>query len=143
MSEKPLPLTTIDRCRWIRLETHPSDGGRLTVADNTSGLPFEVRRVFYIYDIPAGTTRGGHAHCVEEELLVALSGCFDVTVSDGSQWRTYTLRRADEALYLPAGVWIVLSNFSTGCVALAMSSTDFIESNYVRDYDEFLKLRGK
>lgn len=142
MTDNPHLHSTLAQCRLINLETHSADGGKLTVADNSHGLPFVIRRVFYTYDIPAGAIRGGHSHREEEEMIVAVTGCFDVTVTDGLEWRTFTLRRADQGLYVPAGLWVSLAGFSAGCVVLSMSSTLYVEENYVRDYDEFLRLRG-
>lgn len=135
------PSTTIDDCRIIRLEHHPDSCGTLTVAQNSDAIPFAIRRLYYIYDIPSDAERGGHSHHCEQRLLVAVAGCFDVKVCDGVSWRTFTLKRPSEALYIPAGLWRTLENFSAGSVVLALSSTKFDENDYVRDFDEFVKLK--
>lgn len=135
-------ITKIDDCRMIRLRRHESDMGALTVAQNSGDLPFAIRRVYYIYDIPAGAERGGHSHHEEESLLVATSGCFDVNICDGREWKVFTLRNPSEGLYVPAGIWREMCNFSAGSVVLVLSSTKFNENDYVRDFTDFKKLRG-
>ncbi len=135
-------MTTVDDCRLINLATFPHEIGSLTVAQNSNEIPFAIQRIYYIYDIPSTAERGGHSHHREQRLLLAVSGCFDVRVSDGRQWRTFTLRRPNEALYIPPGLWRTLDNFSSGSVVLALSSTKFDENDYVRDFDDFLKLKN-
>lgn len=133
--------TTVDNCRIIPLETHANPRGNITVTQNGGQLPFDIKRIYYIFDIPTGSERGGHSHFREQRLLVAVSGCFDVEVHDGRQSRVFTLRRPDQGLYIPAGLWRVLDNFSAGCVVLALSSTNYDEADYVRDFDTFVKLK--
>lgn len=136
------PITNIDHCRVIDLERHQAPTGTLTVAQNSNELPFAIRRIFYIYDVPAMAERGGHSHYEMEEMIVAATGCFDVTVSDGHNERTFTLRNPSQALYIPAGLWRTIENFSAAGVALCLSSTLYDEADYVREYNEFLKLKG-
>lgn len=131
----------ISECRILTLPHHPHEMGTLTVAQNSDGLPFAIKRIFYIYDIPADSERGGHSHHVEQQLIIAVGGCFDVRVSDGRNERIFTLRRPYEGLYIPAGIWRSLHNFSSGSVCLTLSSTKFNENDYVRHYDDFLKLK--
>ncbi len=133
---------TVDDCRIIKLETHANARGNIAVAKE-SPLPFAIRRVFYIYDIPSGTDRGGHSHLEEHEYVVGVSGSFEVTVDDGAARRTFTLNRPNEGLYIPPGIWTTLHNFSSGCVVLSLSSDNFNESNYIRDYDRFLKTKSQ
>lgn len=130
-------------CRVIPLPRHEHENGILTVAQNGGPVPFKVRRIFYIYDIPAGSSRGGHSHFCAEELIVAISGCFDVVVDDGHTSATVTLRNPSRGLYVPAGIWRSLSNFSSGAVCLVLTSEKFSEEDYVRDYNEFKKLTSK
>lgn len=130
-----------EQCRIISLDRKCHPYGALTVAQNNGKLPFLIRRVFYIHDIPAGSVRGGHSHHHEQQLIIAACGCFDVTVTDGTTERTFTLRRPDEALYIPAGIWRILHDFSSGSVCLTLSSTKFDENDYVRCYADFLKLK--
>ncbi len=135
------PATTIDDCRIINLNRNHHQMGTLTVAENSDALPFAIRRVFYIYDIPAGAERGGHSHHMEEQLIIAACGCFDIVISDGRNQRTLTMRKPYEGLYIPAGIWRSLHNFSSGSVCLTLCSTKFDESDYVRHFDDFLKLK--
>ena len=114
--------------------------GNLTFAQSFAQLPFELRRAYWTYDVPGGEGRGGHSHHEMSQVLVAVSGSFDVEVCDGYSWRTYTLNKPFEGLLLPPGLWSTLVNFSSGAVCLALASTDFAESDYVRDSDEFKRL---
>lgn len=115
--------------------------GNLTFVQEDDGLlPFAVKRVYWTYDVPAGEERGGHSHHVSEELLVAISGSFNVNLFDGRAWQTFTLNRPFEALYIPAGYWRTLDNFSSGSVCMVMTSTLYSEDDYVRDFDQFMKL---
>ena len=141
LSDNPL-AARMSHCQLLELEHHSASGfGMLTVAANGNELPIEIRRVFYIYEVPAGAVRGGHAHHRMNELIVAVSGCFDVELTDGKTTTTVTLRRPTEGLFIPAGVWRSLSNFSSGCVALTLCDTDYDESDYIRDYNEFIQLK--
>lgn len=134
-------VSNISQCRMIAVERHSHHNGSLCVADNASdGIPFEVKRVFYIYDVPAHSERGGHSHYEMEEFIVAVSGAFDVTVDDGISKFRFTLNSPDMGLYIPAGIWRTLDNFSSGSVCLALCPTLFDEADYVRDYNRFLEL---
>lgn len=134
-------VSSVDDARIVSLRAIESDRSRITVADNRSGeLPFEIRRVYYLYDLPALAERGGHSHRAEQRLIVAAAGCFDVTLDDGARQVTVTLRHPSRALYIPPGLWITVGAFSAGAVALALCSTLFDEGDYVRSYDEFLSL---
>lgn len=133
--------SSVSEARIIGLPSILSGRSCLTVADNGAGiLPFDVKRVYYLYDVPADAERGGHSHRIEQRLLVAVAGCFDVTLDDGVAVRRFTLRHPSQALYIPAGIWRTVHSFSAGAVALALCSTLFNEEDYVRDYDEFLSL---
>lgn len=125
--------------RIIALPRHRHANGSLTVAENgAEGIPFDIRRVFYLFDVPADTERGGHSHHQAQELMVALSGSFDVVLEDGkSEARRFTLNRPYQALYIPAGLWRTLDNFSGGAVCLVLTSERYSEADYVRDYEEF------
>ena len=137
----PHSKSRISDLRIIELPSICVDRSLITVADNGNpSLPFEVRRVYYLYNLPALAERGGHSHRNEQRLLVAVAGCFDVTVDDGVEQTTVTLRHPSQALYLPPGLWRTVHSFSAGAVALALCSTLFDESDYVRDYDDFLTL---
>lgn len=113
--------------------------GNLSFAEIDNQVPFAIKRTYWIYDVPGGTDRGGHAYRNNEELVIAMSGSFDVVLDNGMEKKTYNLNRSYYALYVSKGVWRTMVNFSTNSLALVLSSTDYDEKDYVRDYDEFLK----
>jgi dTDP-4-dehydrorhamnose 3,5-epimerase-like enzyme len=116
--------------------------GNLTFLESNRHVPFEIRRVYYTYDVPGGETRGGHAHRSCEEFIVAASGSFEVVLDDGRERRSFFLNRSYQGLYAPAMVWRELLNFSSGSVCLVLASEEYREADYVRDYQDFLRLRG-
>ena len=112
--------------------------GNLSVIENDT-VPFEIKRVYYLYDVPAGAERGGHAHKNLQQFLVALSGSFDVVLNDGKEeQRIITLNKPYEGLLINPGIWRELQNFSSGSVCLVVASEVYIEDDYIRDFDEFL-----
>ena len=131
-------MTTVDDCHIIKIDHHPNRLGTLTVAQNAGDLPFDIRRVYYIYDIPSGSERGGHAHIEQESLIMAVGGSFDVMVSDGVQTKKITLNRPYEGLYIPQGIWRSIDNFSSGSIVLVLASNDYCEDDYIRSYDDFV-----
>lgn len=133
--------TTIDDCRIVELGKHHGATGNLTVVENGKVENFDTRRVFFIYDIPGGVSRGGHSHKTLRELIVATSGSFEVYVNDGCSERSFLLNHPSKALLLPAGVWEELRNFSSGAVALVLASIPYSPEDYIRDFDEFLKYK--
>lgn len=130
-------LSRICDCRIITLDRITHENGSLTVVENTDCYPFDVKRIFYLYDIPGDTERGGHSHYKAQELIIAVSGSFDVTLTDGHDTHTFTLNRPYRALYIPAGMWRNLNNFSSGSVCLVLTSEVYSESDYVRDFEKF------
>lgn len=116
--------------------------GNLTAINSGVEVPFEIRRVFYLYDVPGGEARAGHAHYSLQEVIIAASGSFDVTVDDGVSTTRFFLNRAYHALYVPGMVWRTIENFSSGAVCLVLASTEYDESDYIRDYEDFLRIRG-
>jgi oxalate decarboxylase/phosphoglucose isomerase-like protein (cupin superfamily) len=115
--------------------------GNLSVIENDI-LPFEIKRVYYLYDVPSGAERGGHSHINQKEFLIALSGSFDVILNDGNNERTFTLNKPYEGLLINQGIWRELNNFSSGSVCLVIASDVYDEADYIRDFDEF-KLYSK
>lgn len=113
--------------------------GNLSFAENGTQVPFEIRRVYWIYDVPGGTDRGGHAYRDNTELVIALSGSFDVLLDDGSRVERFNLNRSYYGLLIPKMIWRTMENFSTNSLALVLSSTEYSEGDYIRDYREFLK----
>ena len=132
--------STVDSCVIIDLPRRIGENGCLTEVENTSVVPFDIKRVYYIYDLPADTGRGGHSHYECESLLVAVSGSFDVTLHDGCKQKTVTLDRPYKALYRRKGIWSTLSNFSSGAVCLSINSEKYDEADYVRDFADFMRL---
>jgi dTDP-4-dehydrorhamnose 3,5-epimerase-like enzyme len=120
--------------------TDPDGRGNLSVIEKDT-LPFEVKRVYYLYDIPGGETRGAHAHKELQQCLIALSGSFDVLLDDGNTKNKITLNRPDRGLLIPNGIWRELVNFSSGSVCLSLVSDVYKEEDYIRDYDTFLTLK--
>ena len=116
--------------------------GNLTVVEQLNQVPFEIARVYWTYDIPGGGRRGGHAHRTCEEVVIAVSGSFDVELFDGKERHVYHLNHPYQGLYIGTGVWRTLEDFSSGAVCLVVASELFDEDEYIYDYDEFLKFTG-
>ena len=112
--------------------------GNLSVIEKET-IPFEIKRVYYLYDVPSGAERGGHAHKEQQEILIALSGSFDVILNDGKTEKTITLNKPNQGLLIGSGVWRELKNFSSGCVCLVIASDIFDENDYIREFDEFMQ----
>lgn len=134
---------TVDSCRIIQLPRHHSTDrrGNLSVVEAFRTVPFDVRRVYYIYDVPGGESRGAHAHRSLHQLIVAVSGSFTVSVTDGVETRSYRLDRPYMGLYLVPGMWRTLDDFSSGAVCLVLASEVYDEDDYIRDYAGFLDFR--
>lgn len=111
--------------------------GNLSIIEQIKQIPFEIRRVHWIYDVPGGVNRGGHAYHETEEFIVALSGSFDVIIDDGEEKKTYPLNRSYFGLYVPKGMWRTMTNFSTNSLALVLSSTEYEDKDYISDYEEY------
>ncbi|WP_010262417.1 sugar 3,4-ketoisomerase [Treponema primitia] len=126
-------------CSIVELPVNHREKGNLTVIENVKDVPFEVQRVYYLYDIPGGESRGGHAHKELRQLIVAASGSFDVILNDGKIKRIFTLNRPYQGLLVFPGIWRELDNFSSGSVCLVLASQVYDEMDYLRDYDLFLK----
>ena len=123
----------------ISLPKIEDERGNLTFIEEENHIPFKIKRVYWIYDVPGGQKRGGHAFKEQQEFIVALSGSFDVVIDDGKQKQTFPLNRSYYGLYIPNGLWREMNNFSTNSLALVLSSTEFSEDDYIRDYAAFLK----
>ena len=127
-------------CREIELPVISNPAGNIAVIEEATGVPFRIRRVYYLYAVPEGAERGGHAHRRLEQLLVAVSGRFDVLLDDGESRRSVPLSSPERGLYLPTMVWRELTGFSSGAVCLVLASEPYDEADYIRDYDEFAAL---
>ena len=133
---------SIKDVRIIELPKFADPRGNLSFAEQNNHIPFEIKRTYWIYDVPGGEERGGHAFKENQEVVIALSGSFDVVVDDGTTKKTFNLNRSYYGLYIPAGLWRTMENFSTNSLALEFGSTHYDVNDYVRDYDEFLKLKN-
>lgn len=135
--------TSVYDCTLIDLPRHVTKGGHITSINNGRGLiPFDIRRVYYLYDIPGGEGRGSHAHKELEQIFIAASGSFEIKVDDGITKRTYQLSRPYFGLYLPPGLWRELANFSSGSICLVLVSDLYKADDYIHDYDSFLRFKG-
>lgn len=136
--------TKVDECYIIELDKHHSDRkGNITVVENGITVPFNTERVYYLYDIPGGESRGAHAHKELYQLVVAASGCFDVVLDDGVNKKRFTLNRPYQGLLVVPGMWRDLENFSSGSVCLVLASMVYSEADYIREYDDFLKFKSE
>lgn len=133
---------TVYNCTMIELDKHHSDRkGNLTVVENNVTIPFSVKRIYYLYDIPGGEERGAHAHKALQQLIVAASGSFDVILDDGNVKRTFTLNRPYQGLLVVPGIWRELKDFSSGSVCLVLASMPYESDDYIRDYNEFVEYK--
>jgi len=130
------------QARIIDLPKIEDPRGNLSIIQEEKDISFKIERAYWIYDVPGGQVRGGHAFKEQQELIVALSGSFDVLVDDGLEKIIFSLNRSYYGLYLPPGLWRQMQNFSTNSLALVLSSTSFSEDDYIRDFQEFLKNRN-
>lgn len=136
-------MSTVYDCNIIELDKHHSDRkGNLSVVENAITVPFDVKRVYYLYDVPGGESRGGHAHKDLYQLIVAASGSFSVTLDDGNIKRTFLLNRPNYGLLVVPGIWRTLDDFSSGAVCMVLASEKYDESDYIRDYDEFVSYKN-
>jgi dTDP-4-dehydrorhamnose 3,5-epimerase-like enzyme len=136
-SAETASATTVDDCREVTFSHHRCSQGSITAAIPWVDVPFAISRVYYLYDLPVGTTRGGHAHRELEEVLIAPAGSFDVALTDGRQGKRIRLDRAHSGVYIAPGIWRDLSNFSSGTLCLTLASAPYDEADYIRDYHEF------
>lgn len=125
--------------RIIQLPKITDPRGNLSVIEEFKDIPFKIERSYWIYDVPGGEARGGHAYYENEEFIVALSGSFDVILDDGKEKKTFSLNRSYYGLYVPKGIWREMNNFSTNSLALILASTKYDANDYIRDYEEYRK----
>lgn len=130
-------------CSIIELDKHHHEKGNITVVESGQTVLFDVKRAYYLYDVPGGESRGGHAHRELQQLIVAASGSFSVTLDDGKVKRTVFLNRPYQALLVVPGIWRELDDFSSGSVCLVLASHVYDENDYIRDYSEFLNIKRK
>lgn len=133
----------LNNCKIINLPKLTDPRGNLTFIEGNRHIPFDIRRIYYLYDVPGGSERGGHAHKALSVLIIALSGTFDVILSDGCDKKRFHLNRSFQGLYVCPMLWRVLDNFSSGSVCLVLASNVYDESDYYRNYEEYLKALNK
>ncbi len=134
-------MSTIQNCKILAIPKIEDPRGNLSVIEHNV-IPFEIKRVYYLYDVPSGAERGGHSHREQQEFLVALSGSFDVILNDGKVEKTVTLNKPFEGLLITNGIWRELKNFSSGAVCLVIASDVFLEEDYIREFEDFLKSKS-
>ena len=137
-----LHKTTIYDCPVMELPKIHNRAGNITALNAVENIPFDIERVYYLYDVPGGETRGGHAHKGLQQLLVAASGSFDILLDDGKNRKMVSLNRPYFGLYLVPGIWRELVNFSSGAICLVLTSQKYDETDYIRDYDAFKRLKA-
>lgn len=131
---------SIELCKKIDLPKIADPRGNLTFIESFSHVPFDIRRVYYLYDVPGGEVRGGHAHKDLQQVIIAVHGSFDVLIDDGKNRKTVTLNRGNEGLLINSLIWRELLNFSSGSVCLVLASAIYTEDDYIRDYEQFLHI---
>jgi oxalate decarboxylase/phosphoglucose isomerase-like protein (cupin superfamily) len=132
----------INNCKLIDLPKISDPRGNLTFIEGGQHIPFDIQRVYYLYDVPGGAERGGHAHKNLHQLIIAMSGSFDVILDDGNEKRRVHLNRSYNGLYVCPMIWRELDNFSSGSVCMVLASNKYDEADYYRDYGEFLNARS-
>jgi len=133
---------SLDLCRYINLPKIQDTRGNLTFIEGNNHIPFNIQRVYYLYDVPGGAERGGHAHKALHQLIIAMSGSFDVVLDDGKEKKRYHLNRSYNGLYVCPMIWRELDNFSSGSVCMVLASNIYDEDDYYRDYKEYLVTLG-
>ncbi|HEX8605423.1 MAG TPA: FdtA/QdtA family cupin domain-containing protein [Pseudoduganella sp.] len=137
-------MAMMEHCRIIDLPRHNDPRGNLSVVEGGNQVPFDIERVYYLYDVPGGSSRAGHGHVELQQLVIAMSGSFDVIVDDGYERKKFHLNRSYYGLYIPKLMWREVENFSSGAVCLVMASTKFNKSDYYYDYNDFAAMvRGR
>ena len=129
---------TVENCYKINLKINHQENGKIIAVNNKIDLPFDIKRLYYLYDVPFDASRGGHAHKELEQIIIALSGSFDLIIKDGEKEKTYQLNKPNVGIYLPSGLWRELNNFSSGTICLVLVSQEYSEDDYIRNYDKFL-----
>lgn len=139
--KEKINMQNISNCKLLKIPKIEDPRGNLSVIENDV-IPFPIKRVYYLYDVPSAAERGGHSHIDQQEFLIALSGSFDVILNDGKEQKTITLNKPFEGLLITNGIWRELKNFSSGSVCLVIASDVFKEEDYIREYEDYLKSKA-
>jgi dTDP-4-dehydrorhamnose 3,5-epimerase-like enzyme len=134
-------VASIENVKLIDIPKVHDDRGSLAVIEKAI-IPFDIKRVYYLYDVPSDSYRGGHAHKEQESIIIALSGSFEAVVSDGKSQKRFMLNKPNQGLYIPTYIWREIDNFSSGAVCLVLASTEFEEAEYIRNFKEFKDYKG-
>lgn len=132
-----MKTSTVFDATLVQLPVISQEKGNITAINGEIEIPFDISRVYYLYDVPGGAARGGHAHIELQQLIVAASGSFDIILDDGNVKRTFSLNRPNIGLYMPSGLWRELDNFSSGAICLVLASHEYTENDYLRIYSDF------
>lgn len=141
-TSKKMKISSVDDCSVIKLNKIQERSGNITIVENFKNIPFKVKRVYYLYDIPGGAERGGHAHKNLYQLIVGASGSFNVTLDDGNNKKMINLNRPDSGILIVPGIWRELNEFSSGAVCLVLASEKYNEEDYIRNYIQFKKIKN-
>ena len=137
-----LHKSTVFDCSVIEVSKIHNKAGNITVVENSKNIPFDIKRIYYLYDVPSGEKRGGHAHYELEQYIIAASGSFDVIIDDGINKRRFSINNPNQAIHIVPGLWRELDNFSSGSICLVLASEKYSEKDYIREYKEYLKLKN-
>lgn len=129
-------------CKIVELSKVHNDAGNITVLENNKNIPFDVKRIYYLYDVPMGADRGGHGHYDLQQFIVAASGSFTFELDDGYTKKEFFLNDPSKALYIMPGIWREIKNFSSGSICLVLASHEYSEEDYIRNYDDYLNYRN-
>lgn len=137
-----MPMWSVDQCQLLELPKISDPRGNLTFIENSNQIPFDIKRVYYLYDIPGGSDRGAHAHKNLHQFVVAMSGSFDIELNDGFNNKRFHLNRSYYGLYICPMMWRLVDNFSSGAVCMVLASEPYSEDDYIRSYQEFQGMQG-
>ena len=136
-----MKFNTVFDCSLLEISKINNEAGNLTILENGLNIPFDVKRIYYLYDVPSGSARGGHAHIELEQYIIAACGSYDVILDDGKNKKNFTLNRPNLALHILPGMWKELDNFSSGSISMVLASKLYDEKDYIRDYNQFLNYK--